>query len=212
MLSSSEVHLVFSRVGTGIVFKISYLTLFAIAQKTWDVPAVHSCCLSFFPSIVCSEADGETPAPGGPRPGGRRGRLRPHACLVPRRLPPTRPNPSTHGPGLTSWADSEQEGGGEHQQQKQQQAAEGTHGAAAPASRARPGELSASPARMALLFIRAPGEGRGTHRARPSSRPSYVGGAGHAPRKALATPLPDVAAGSQPWGSAGSPGSHVTGC
>ena len=69
------------------------------------------------------EADGETPAPGGPRPGGRRGRLRPHACLVPRRLPPTRPNPSTHGPGLTSWADSEQEGGGEHQQEKQQQAA-----------------------------------------------------------------------------------------
>lgn len=158
------------------------------------------------------EADGETPAPGGPRPGGRRGRLRPHACLVPRRLPPTRPNPSTHGPGLTSWADSEQEGGGEHQQEKQQQAAKGTHGAAAAASRARPGELSASPARMALLFIRAPGEGRGTHRARPSSRSSYVRGAGHAPRMALATPLPDVAAGSQRWGSAGSPGSHVTGC
>ena len=52
MLSSSAVYLVFGRVGTGIVFKISNLMLFAIAQKIWDMPTVHSCCFSFFPSIV----------------------------------------------------------------------------------------------------------------------------------------------------------------
>lgn len=121
-------------------------------------------------------------------PGQRRGRLRPHACLVPRRLPPTRPSRSTHGPGLTSRAASEQKGGGEHQQEKQQQAAEGPHGAVAPASRPRPRELSAAPTRMALLFIRAPEEGRGTHHARPSPRPFPTWLLGPSGRGARAAP------------------------
>ena len=71
--------------------------------------------------------------------------------------------PATHSPRLTSRAASEQESGGEHQQEKQQQAGEGLHGAATPASGPCPQGLSAAPAVMALLFIRAPGgEGRGT--------------------------------------------------
>lgn len=39
----------FSRVGLGIICKISNLMLFAITQKSWDKPTFHISYLSFFP-------------------------------------------------------------------------------------------------------------------------------------------------------------------
>lgn len=73
---------------------------------------------------------------------------------------------------LTSGAASEQDSGREHEQEKQQQAGEESHGAAGPVSSLCPGRLSAAPAVMALLFIRAPGgEGRDTYHARAFATP-----------------------------------------
>lgn len=109
--------------------------------------------------------------------GGRGGRrtqepLPPPALNLPSLASPSRPSPATHSPRLTSTAASEQEGGGEHEQEKQKQAGEEPHGAARSVSTGRPRELSAAPAIMALLFIRAPsGEGRGTYHARTFATP-----------------------------------------
>ena len=88
---------------------------------------------------------------------------------------PSLPSPATHSPRLTSRAALEQEGGREHQQEKQKQAGEESHGAAGPVSSRRPRDLSAAPAIMALLFIRAPGgEGGGTYHVRPFATPPCV--------------------------------------
>lgn len=114
--------------------------------------------------------------------GGRRGGRRTHEPPPPppaSNLPsPSRPSPVTHCPRLTSWAASKQEGGGEHEQEKHKQAGEESHGATRPVSSPRPRMLSAAPAVMALLFIRAPGgAGRGGartthgHLSRPLLRP-----------------------------------------
>lgn len=81
-------------------------------------------------------------------------------------------SPTVPSPRLTSRAASEQEGGGEHEQEKQKQAREEPHGAVRPVPCRRLGELSGSPVKMALLFIRAPGgEGRGTYHARTFATP-----------------------------------------
>lgn len=141
--------------------------------------------------------------------GGRRGRRQTQAPPPPPPPPPasnlpslSRPRPVTHCPRLTSWAASEQEGGGEHEQEKHKQAGEESHGATRPVSSPRPRMLSAAPAVMALLFIRAPGgEGRGTYYARTFVTPPLLAGEGRQRGYGLSA-----------VGYADGPGSHVASC
>lgn len=108
---------------------------------------------------------------------------------------PSRPRPAAHPPRLTSRATAEHDRSGEYEQEQQKQAGEDSHGAAGPVSSHRPPVLSAAPAVMALLFIRAPGGAGHAPRTGPC----------HAPSSGRGTQLTWLL-GSEGWGARAAPG------